>query len=68
MRKTVGISKRDFFRRFSQIFENVYYFEIKKYIENELLIKDNDYYYLSERGMALSNQVLADFMLDNDKK
>lgn len=63
MRKTVGISKKDFFSRFSEIFDNVYYFELKKYLENEMILKDGDYYYLSDKGMYLSNVVLADFML-----
>ena len=63
MRKTVGISKKDFFSRFSEIFDNVYYFELKKYLENEMILKDDDYYYLSDKGMYLSNVVLADFML-----
>ena len=63
MRKTVGINKKDFFSRFSEIFDNVYYFELKKYLENEMILKDGDYYYLSDKGMYLSNVVLADFML-----
>ena len=63
MRKTVGISKKDFFSRFSEIFDNVYYFELKKYLENEMIKTEDDYYYLSDKGMYLSNVVLADFML-----
>ena len=63
MRKTVGINKKDFFSRFSEIFDNVYYFKLKKYLENEMILKDGDYYYLSDKGMYLSNVVLADFML-----
>lgn len=63
MRKTAGISRDDFFRKFNENIEEVFALPLKKYIDMGLMVNAEDRYYLTEKGLDLSNQIFADFML-----
>ena len=63
MRKSSGINSKDFFYRFDEIFENTFYLPLKKYLSLGLIIKNNDNYFFSEKGMDISNRILSEFLL-----
>ena len=63
MRKSSGINSKDFFYRFDEIFENTFYLPLKKYLSLGLIIKNNDNYFFSEKGMDISNKILSEFLL-----
>lgn len=61
LRKSEGLSLSDFRRTFKEDFFNVYDADIlKKY--RGLLICADDRLYLSERGMDISNRIMAEFI------
>ena len=62
LRKTDGISIKEFEERFSENLLSIYEQQIKKHIDNNLLILTGDRLYLSDKGMDLSNQVMCDFV------
>ena len=62
LRLSDGISKKEFSEYFGIDFDNSYYNKIKKYIENEILIKNRDRYYLSEKGKLFANEVAESFV------
>jgi oxygen-independent coproporphyrinogen-3 oxidase len=62
LRLSDGISKKEFSEYFGIDFDNSYYNKIKKYIENEILIKNSDRYYLSEKGKLFANEVAESFV------
>ncbi len=64
LRLTRGVSCSDFKAEFGQDIDEVYGKIIEKYIADGLLIRDDDYIYLSDEGMDVSNTVMADFLLD----
>lgn len=63
LRKTEGISTKEFKDRFNRDFFEVYDGICDRFIENDLMISDGDRIYLTERGLDLSNYVMADFIL-----
>lgn len=63
MRKSDGISEREFARRFSVGIYDVYGKVLREKIEKGLIIKKNDRLLLSDRGIDISNYVLCDFVL-----
>lgn len=62
LRKTDGISIKEFEEKFSENILSIYEQQIKKHIDNKLLILTDDRLYLTEKGMDLSNQVMCDFI------
>lgn len=62
LRKTRGISGQEFYRNFGIHLEEKYGTVIHTLMEEELLQKEEDRYYLSFRGMDLGNQVFAAFL------
>jgi oxygen-independent coproporphyrinogen-3 oxidase len=63
LRKLEGISEREFFERFNVDIDSIYEDVIKKFTNNELLIRKDGRLYLSEEGIQLSNQVMCEFIL-----
>lgn len=64
LRKTKGISRKDFFRTFGKEVDMVYEKTLKKHLENGMLQSSGDRIWLSEEGILLSNQVFGDFLFD----
>ncbi len=58
-----GISREEFRRRFDVGIEQVYAGPIEKYIQQGLLVEKDDRIFLSDRGIDVSNTVMAEFML-----
>lgn len=64
LRRTNGISKNEFYRRFGVDFDTIYGKVTKKFLEQELLIHVDDRIFLSERGIDVSNSVMCEFLMD----
>ncbi len=64
LRKTRGISKKEFHRTFGKDIDLVYEKTLEKYLKNGMLQESGDRIFLSEEGILLSNQVFADFLFD----
>lgn len=61
-RKTSGINISEFYAKFNEHFEEKYKSEIKYYQSLELLCKKDNNYYLSDKGLNISNKIIIDFM------
>lgn len=62
LRMTDGVSARLFERTFGRTLEDVYGDVIRRNAERGLLLRSRDRICLSERGLDLSNEVMADFL------
>ena len=60
MRLRDGISAEDFYSRFGIDFEEKYRDKLNKYISIGVMVKDRDRYFLTDRGMYVSNTVISD--------
>lgn len=63
LRKTKGISIKEFKERFEKDIYEVYKDVIEKYVEQKLLMLSGDRLFLSKRGVEISNSVMSEFML-----
>ncbi|MFH5825459.1 radical SAM family heme chaperone HemW [Clostridium perfringens] len=63
LRKINGIDENEFKNRFSMNINNVYGEIINKYIDAGLLIRESGRIFLSEKGIEISNIIMADFLL-----
>lgn len=63
LRLMKGISKTEFKERFGVEIEGIYGKVIDKYKKNQLLTEQSDRIFLSDRGIDVSNVVMAEFML-----
>lgn len=63
LRMMEGISINEFENSFNCLFEEVYGRVLNKLINEELVIKNNDRIFLSERGIDVSNYVLSEFLI-----
>ncbi len=63
LRKINGIDENEFKKRFSMNINNVYGEILNKYIDEGLLIRDSGRIFLSEKGIEISNIIMADFLL-----
>ena len=64
LRKTRGVSRKEFRRIFGQEMYMVYEKALHKCLENGMLKEHKDRVYLSEEGVLLSNAVLSEFLFD----
>lgn len=64
LRKTRGVSRKEFRRIFGQEMDMVYEKALHKCLENGVLKEHKDRVYLSEEGVLLSNAVLSEFLFD----
>lgn len=62
LRKTKGISSKEFERRFGSTFYFEFNEPIKKYLDLGLLEKDGDFLRFTKEGFRLSNTVLCEFV------
>lgn len=63
LRKINGIDENEFKKRFSMNINDVYGEILNKYIDEGLLIRDSGMIFLSEKGIEISNVIMADFLL-----
>lgn len=63
LRKIDGISKAEFEKTFSKNIEDMYGKVIQENVLNGLLVDDGDVIKLTDRGVDISNVVMADFLL-----
>ncbi|EIW6612744.1 oxygen-independent coproporphyrinogen III oxidase [Clostridium perfringens] len=63
LRKISGIDKNEFKNRFSMNINDVYGEILNKYIGEGLLIRESGRIFLSEKGIEISNIIMADFLL-----
>ena len=64
LRKTRGVSKKEFRRTFGREMDMVYEKALHKCLENGMLLEHKDRILLSEEGTLLSNMVLSEFLFD----
>ena len=64
LRKTRGVSKKEFKRIFGREMDMVYEKALHKCLQNGMLLKHKDRIFLSEEGTLLSNMVLSEFLFD----
>ena len=65
LRKTRGISKKEFRRVFGRDIELVYEKALKKLFSSGMLLEKKDRLYLSKEGVLISNAVLSEFLFDS---
>lgn len=63
LRKINGIGENEFKNRFSMNINDVYGEILNKYIGEGLLIRESGSIFLSEKGIEISNVIMADFLL-----
>ncbi|XZL55733.1 radical SAM family heme chaperone HemW [Clostridium perfringens] len=63
LRKINGIDENEFKNRFSMNINDVYGEILNKYIGEGLLIRESGRIFLSEKGIEISNVIIADFLL-----
>ena len=68
LRKTRGVSKKEFKRIFGREMDMVYEKALHKCLENGMLLEHKDRIFLSEEGTLLSNMVLSEFLLQNKNR
>ncbi len=64
LRLTEGVSFKVFFERFGVEMTEVYSKVISDFLESDLLRQTEEGIALTQRGIDLSNQVFAEFLLD----
>lgn len=62
LRMSRGVSKSAFFGKFHRGLEKVYQEQIEKMKGEGLLQEEGDFLYLTDRGISLSNYVMAEFL------
>lgn len=68
LRRMKGVSEKDFEHRFGRRFDDVYGPVIRRHTDIGTLIREDGRIFLSERGIDVSNSVMADFLLDERPK
>ena len=63
LRKSAGVSKNEFRRRFGRDIREVYLPILKKFLDAGLLLENDKMIYLSDRGVDISNSVMCEFIL-----
>jgi oxygen-independent coproporphyrinogen-3 oxidase len=58
-----GVSKTDFINTFGKNISDIYGEVLDKWIGLGMMTNDGDYYRLTDRGIDVSNVILADFIL-----
>ena len=65
LRRMQGVSEAEFLRCFGRTMEEVYGPVLKRYQELHMLQREGGRIFLTERGIDVSNAVMADFLLDS---
>ena len=66
MRMMCGVSRIDFEERFNKDIYEVYGPVLNKYIDQGYIGTYDDRIFLTDKGIDVSNVILADFILDKD--
>ncbi|MDD6328401.1 MAG: radical SAM family heme chaperone HemW [Eubacteriales bacterium] len=66
LRMMCGVSRSDFEERFKKDIYEVYGTVLNRYIDQGFMAIDGDRIYLTDKGIDVSNVVLADFILDKE--
>lgn len=53
----------EFYKRFNKKLDDIYKNVIKKYEKEEFLVRNKGRLYLTEKGMLISNIIMADFLI-----
>ena len=61
-RKIKGIDTLYLKNKFNKDFEEVFNTPLLKYLKKGFIIKENDTYRLSDKGIKVSNSILCDFL------
>jgi len=64
LRKRMGVSKNHFYQKYNVNIEDV--FEIKDLLNNKKLIDKDDYIYINENNIYISNDILINFINNKD--
>lgn len=64
LRMTCGVSREDFQERFKKDIYEVYGSVLNRYIGDGFMATEGDRIFLTDRGIDVSNVILADFLLD----
>ncbi len=62
LRKTEGISEQDFQENFSVDVADIYGESLRRFVKDGLMLHDRGHYRFTERGMDVSNILLAEFL------
>ncbi|MCB2354277.1 radical SAM family heme chaperone HemW [Clostridium estertheticum] len=63
LRKTKGVNKSEFKKRFDKNMDDVYYDVINKYTSTGFMIESPDNIFLTYEGIEVSNVIMAEFLL-----
>ena len=63
LRLTRGVDKDLFYERFGKTFDQVFEHPVRKWEKEGLLVSNEQFCYLTDRGMDLANSVLCDLLL-----
>lgn len=66
LRMMCGVSRSDFEERFKKDIYEVYGTVLNRYIDQGFMAIDGDRIYLTDKGIDVSNVILADFLLDKE--
>lgn len=61
-RKIKGVSKRDFENKFQLPIESIFKLELEELRGKDLILENEDFYYLSDKGIDLANLVFEKFV------
>ena len=64
LRLTEGIDKSDFKNKFDAVFDEKYGKRIKKYVDGGFAVNTDERFYLTDKGVFVSNTVIADLIYD----
>lgn len=62
LRMIEGVKKADFFRKFQKSMKDIYGKQIAELKKQGLLEENEDFLYLTARGISLSNYAMAEFL------
>lgn len=65
LRRMQGISREEFMRRFGISIDEVYGKVIASYVEQGYLVWQQEFLRLTDKGIDVSNYIMADFLLDD---
>ncbi len=68
LRRTKGISKQEFMKRFACSMDSVYEKPLKEAMKQGMLCEEGDRIFLTPEGTLVSNQVLCEFLFDEDEQ
>lgn len=66
LRKTKGISKQEFIERFACSMDSVYEKPLKEAMKQGMMKEEGDRVFLTQDGTLVSNQVLCEFLFDEE--